>query len=227
MRLNCEIASEGALNLPRDESNGAASFACLPAVGICQAHDDFPPFIESALMSSERAMMGHASGARTRVLTRDKRSAAVCALLVLSQATAWAQSQPEGGSNTAWIPPWSAPWVVSAVITSFDGPATTKPGRVLRVGLKNISDTTRVICVTETHVLIDGPIRGRGGWCHFRPDDDLQTATADPALQLRILEAPVDGAMRPRERWLDWSGTIASAVEAGQRLGTVNSPSNK
>jgi len=171
----------------------------------------------------------------------DGRHFVVLALVACTYATVWAQTTPEAPSNPPWTPPWIAPWVTSAVITSSLESSNSDSGRVLRVGLKNTSDSARAICIAQTDAFLDAPGIGLGGtselgnctvWSSFAlvlagqtffaaislEPADLQSDATDVAIQLRVLESPLDSTALPRERWLDWSGTVGDALDAGERL---------
>jgi hypothetical protein len=175
------------------------------------------------------------------MMAREGLGLAVCSALCLAQVAVGGEAQVREQPNAPWTPPWIAPWVTSAVITSSGDPSSPDSGPVLRVGLKNTSESPRVICVAQSDLFFDGPGIGLGGTselgnCQARSSfalvlagqtlfavvslepTHLQSASTDIDLQLRVLESSLDNRTAPRERWLDWGGTVGDALEAGQRL---------
>jgi hypothetical protein len=54
--------------------------------------------------------------------------------------------------------------------------------------------------------------------------NDWGLVTTKLTMQLRVLEAPLEAAGQFHERWLDWGGTFAAAIEGGKQLSAATPP---
>jgi len=163
---------------------------------------------------------------------RNSCSLLVCALVLVASTAVAAGLPRDSGSG----------WRLSAVVTSDGDRSGKQPERVLRMGLKNIFQTARLICVAGWSYTVEHPqrnsTRGEGG-AHscttaqsstlVLPGEtlfvsipseplDLHFETAALVVHLLVLESRLESTDSPTQVTLTWNGKVKEAVTVGRQL---------